>query len=162
MNILLQLCILLLKHGQFSTKFLKELLDDAGEVVDSYLPIASTLGVIDFIKILQISLDTEVVFYINQLLPICLGYFSGPLQLALMLFFQIHDKGLIMVTVAAVLMLSVGAGAASCHTTYFLCSILCIFRSWQFQFDTIFNVIPLYLALRNLEQDLPSLFILMV
>ena len=151
MNILRQFCILLLKHGQFSTKLLKELLDNAREVVDSYLPVASTLRVIDFIEILQIALDTEVVFNIDQLLPICLGYFSGPLQLALMFFFQIHYKVLIMIAVAAVFMLSVGTGAASCHTTYFLSSILCIFRPWQFQFDTIFNVLPLYLALRNLE-----------
>lgn len=142
----------MLKHGQFSTKLLKELLDNAREVVDSYLPVASTLRVIDFIEILQIALDTEVVFNIDQLLPICLGYFSGPLQLALMFFFQIHYKVLIMIAVAAVFMLSVGTGAASCRTTYyFLSSILCIFRPWQFQFDTIFNVIPLYLALRNLE-----------
>lgn len=119
--VLLKACVLLFKMGELLAELLEELLNYAGEVIHSDMPVAGTLRHVHLEQVLQVTVDTQVVLDVKQLLSVAVGRMPRLLQLLMVFLLQTLDDSLVNGALVALIC----RGGAS----HFGCAVLSNFRA---------------------------------
>lgn len=98
---LFKFVVLALKLCELLAKFLEELLDDAGKLVDPDLSVSGTLGMLVLKEVLELTVDAQVLLNVKKLLSVALSYLSRMNKLFLMVLLQALNYFLIYLAVIA-------------------------------------------------------------